>query len=1028
MFRQTPSVWLIVLTIFASATAFSQTLNLPTRPANAPGGADFKEMILPLSFGSSSRQLSPREVAILGQILQGNIPSWMRSMTLVSTNATINGTNHTVSYYVIPDYVAIGSDQDYFLMPMTPLLAQRVADSADCSLTTAKMVNDIWKQALVHLAPSTKTPVPEMIDIPYYDEHNTTVRGQRFAVTNTYPLGVLTGGDKKDVIIANKIYMNFSTSITNVVVIYGWHQLNGVNIQPVYNGHEETYADYSHGIRLVQMDATVDGQAMRITNVLKDTNLAGLLSDDATFAGNVINKPRYTLTAMPPSITTQPASQTVVTNSKVAFSAFAVGENPMTYQWKLNGTNLVGQVGSTLTITNFQSGNAGSYTVTVSNTAGSTTSIPALLKIKDSVHPILFSDDFETNSSSRWDLFWGAGNGVSDYTVDWAFDYSHEATMINGAGYFIPPAPNSTSTTTRGVRLTVNNNDTNGVIAGMNLYPKDKTFSNDFALKFDMWINYPGNAAGNGSTGSTEYALCGMNHLGTQVNWAATSASSTDGLWFAVDGEGGVSTDYRSFVGNPGGTQTELLGAASGLSQSNSTAAIYQTLFPAARHETAGAPGKNWVEVELRQSNGTITWLMDGTIVAQRTNNSAFTSGKIMIGFMDVFASVASPSNQAFVVFDNVRVEDLGESLQPPSITTPPQNLQLNAGTNAIFAVVADGSAPLSYQWLFNNVALVGETNSSLQLTNVQTTNTGSYTINVSNPAGVASATATLTVISQPPKFSGISRNGNGETVLTFSGDANVSYLLEASTNLVTWKPISVLNVLSGPFPFLDVEAGLFPRRYYRSQSSSNFLLTDFEAYGNGTSVLFLSPGSSGSTVNFVDLTTTNFAYVTNVFPAGHDSAKVLVAGWSFKIGTTNPWVRFTTFNAPLIPNPIVQSNQAVQFEMYSSQNLYVTLGLRETSPNGPVGSDGGTGSAQIEWVGGSTANTSPPQGRLVRAGQWTTLTFLLPYEPVRSFTGNGALETTTGKFVLEHLALVPVATGPHVIYLDDFRFVNLAP
>lgn len=1030
MSRQTPFVWLIVLTIFASATAFAQTLNLPARPTNAPSGSDFEQMIEPLTgpYYSLPNYLRPREIAIYGQILQGNVPNWMRQMTLVSTNEIINGTNHTVSYYVVPDYFAVGSDQDYFLTPMTPLLAQRLADAVGCSLPTPKMVDDIWKKAPCHLAPAPIAPSGDMTTVPVFDDHNTTVRGQRFAVTNTYPLGTLTGGDNKDVVIHNNIYTNFSGS-TKRVVIYGWHQLNGVPIQGPVNVHEETYADYSHGIRLVQMNITVDGQANTVTNVLTSPNLAALLSDDTVYANNVISTPRYTLVTMPPAIVVHPASQTIASNSTVSFRTFAVGEKNLTYQWMFNGTNLAGETTSTLAITNVQSINVGAYTVLVTNSAGSTTSIPALLKISNPVHPILFADDFETNSASRWNLSWGAGNGVADYSVDWAFDYSHEATMINGAGYFIPPAPNSTGTTTHGVRLTVNNNDTNGVIAGLNLYPKNKIFSNDYALKFDMWINYPGGAAGAGATGSTEYGLCGLNHLGTQANWAAAGAGSTDGLWFAVDGEGGGSPDYRAFVGNLAGIQSELTGTPSGLIQSDSTSAFYQTLFSTNRHETGGAPGKNWVEVELRQTNGIIVWLMDGTLVAQRTNTSSFTSGTAMIGFMDTFPSIASPTNQAFILFDNVRIEDLGQTLEAPVITVPPQSLQVNAGTNVTFTVTATGSSPLLYQWSFNNGALAAATNATLQLSNVQATNVGTYTVTVSNPAGSDSANAQLTVISPLPRFESISRTPPGPAQLSFTGDAGSSYLLEASTNLILWRPISVLAISNGPFPFLDLQSTNLPSRFYRSHSSSNLLLTDFESYANGASVLFLRPTSSGSTTTFLDLTAPDFAYVTNVFPAGHSGTKVLAANWTFKTGTVNPWLRLTTFNAPNVPNPIVGANQAVQFEIYSTQGLYVTLGFRETNPNGAIGTDGGTsGTGNIEWVGGSTANITPPKGRLVAANQWTTITVFIPYEPVRGFTGNGILETTTGKFVLEQLAFVPVGGGSHSIFLDDFRLIDLAP
>jgi hypothetical protein len=144
------------------------------------------------------------------------------------------------------------------------------------------------------------------------------------------------------------------------------------------------------------------------------------------------------------------------------------------------------------------------------------------------------------------------------------------------------------------------------------------------------------------------------------VNWAATAAPATDGLWFGVDGEGGTSADYRSYVGNPAGLQTQWNPPTNGMASADSAGGIYPTLFPTARFETLGAPGKNWVAVELTQTNNVLTWKLDDTIIARRTNTSAFTSGNIMLGYMDPFASIASPAADAFVLFDNVRVENLG--------------------------------------------------------------------------------------------------------------------------------------------------------------------------------------------------------------------------------------------------------------------------------------------------------------------------------------------------------------------------------
>ena len=72
-----------------------------------------------------------------------------------------------------------------------------------------------------------------------------------------------------------------------------------------------------------------------------------------------------------------------------------------------------------------------------------------------------------------------------------------------------------------------------------------------------------------------------------------------------------------------------------------------------------------------------------------------------------------------------------------PSITAQPQGQVVNAGSNATFTVTAAGTAPLSYQWRFNNTNLASATNASYTRTNVQANTTGEYTVVVTNAAAV---------------------------------------------------------------------------------------------------------------------------------------------------------------------------------------------------------------------------------------------------------------------------------------------------
>src|SRR5688572_9336929 len=109
----------------------------------------------------------------------------------------------------------------------------------------------------------------------------------------------------------------------------------------------------------------------------------------------------------------------------------------------------------------------------------------------------LLSDDFESDTSANWVLFQESSNGISDYTATFGFDYTSFRYVSGGVTNTIPPAPNSAAgiPTVRGLKLTVNKDDV-AATAAVSLYPKDKQFSGQFALRFDMWLNYNGPAFG----------------------------------------------------------------------------------------------------------------------------------------------------------------------------------------------------------------------------------------------------------------------------------------------------------------------------------------------------------------------------------------------------------------------------------------------------------------------------------------------------------------------------------------------------
>jgi len=214
-------------------------------------------------FAQTIADLPPkaREAAIVQEIVRGNIPDFQRKFRTIRAGRC--------EYQVLPDYLAIGSVDDYVRMPMTPGSAKAIADAFGCSLPTRKIVNDIYQQAEVKLEPRPLTENREAVRT--FVQHNQIIQEQ---LAGQKP-GKLIAGDKKDVVISDRLKEK-----PHKVAIYGWHKPDGKPIQPLYVGHGDFYADYSHGIRLVKREVIVDGKPRDISEVLKEKELSALLSDE----------------------------------------------------------------------------------------------------------------------------------------------------------------------------------------------------------------------------------------------------------------------------------------------------------------------------------------------------------------------------------------------------------------------------------------------------------------------------------------------------------------------------------------------------------------------------------------------------------------------------------------------------------------------------------------------------------------------------------------------------------------------------
>lgn len=206
-----------------------------------------------------------REGAIFDAIAGGAVPSFAQTFVDV---ALAHG-EHVAVVRVAADYAAIGTDDDFVRIPMSPVTAQRLADLCGFVLPTTKLVDAIYRDATVKLAPSPMTPGPQMMSNDYYRRHHETIERARAGRVG------LIAGHKKDVVVTNRLVAR-----PNRVAIYGWHQRDGRPIQPLSLVHEASYADYSHGIRFVQPTMVVDGEERPLGDVARDPELCALVSNE----------------------------------------------------------------------------------------------------------------------------------------------------------------------------------------------------------------------------------------------------------------------------------------------------------------------------------------------------------------------------------------------------------------------------------------------------------------------------------------------------------------------------------------------------------------------------------------------------------------------------------------------------------------------------------------------------------------------------------------------------------------------------
>lgn len=319
------------------------------------------------------------------------------------------------------------------------------------------------------------------------------------------------------------------------------------------------------------------------------------------------------------------------------------------------------------------------------------------------------------------------------------------------------------------------------------------------------------------------------------------------------------------------------------------------------------------VYVRYVLSTGVATlWVDPDSEASPSVTGTDTTSGATLTSF-----ALRQDSGIGVIAFDDLRIGTsfadvyAGATIIPPSITQQPVSTSAIEGGAATFVAAATGTAPLSFQWRFNNNPISGATNTTLTLTGLATNAAGLYSLTVTNAAGATnSAAATLTVI-QP--------NASGTLTLVHY-NVKGNFAADWSTNAAQVQAIArQLRYLNPDVITLnEIPNGL---RYEMTNWMIAFFPTYQLAISSGTDGVLRSGVISRYPITrsqsyFENASLTNFGY-TGTFTRDLFEAEITVPG------ATEPVHVFTT-HLKSADDPDSQQRRAAECSMIS--NYFATV------------------------------------------------------------------------------------------------------
>jgi hypothetical protein len=474
-----------------------------------------------------------------------------------------------------------------------------------------------------------------------------------------------------------------------------------------------------------------------------------------------------------PFILLQPTNQVVTAGGTVSFVASANGTQPLSYQWLFDSTNLPGATSATLTLTDVQLWQAGTYALLITNTAGSTLSSNATLSVLAPTPPVIILQPTNQAVPLGGNVsFVASADGTQPLTYQWLLD----STNLPGATSAILTLNNVQAWQAGTYALLVTNTAGSALSSNATLAVLAPPPCSNPASNLVSWWRAEGNAldqvgGNNGSlVGNAGYSL-------GEVDMAFTFSGSGSAVQlgnpvdlqlqdFTIEGWIQRASTSITSQNNPNfGFIFSSTWGGYGLGQWDDGRLCLTKVGYSNISSTNTITDLNYHHVAVAKSGTNIYFYIDG--VGEVTGpydpgfvfNGPFAIGArgmdFTVGYygsIDEMSVYSRPlSSSEIQAIYNAGASGKCVVAVAPFFVSEPVSSIVTEGQNITFSATVAGTPPFTYQWQFQTKNIASATNSSLTLTNVQFNQGGNYSLIVSNAGGSITSSNALLTVSFPP-------------------------------------------------------------------------------------------------------------------------------------------------------------------------------------------------------------------------------------------------------------------------------------